>query len=241
MSGLHHVAPDNHEREIAVVLATGNEDKVREIKPLIQQLSSLLNVCSLADLSLSVEIEETEKTLEGNARLKASAIYAMLEAGFRYFIVLADDTGLEVNALDGAPGVYSARFAPVASGTLPTYEENVEYLLRMMHGAGDRSAVFRTVIALKGRIPSASGHISVDETAEGVVAGRITSEKKGSLGFGYDPVFHVTSAGKTYAEMTIQEKNSVSHRGLAINNAVDIIHAKLEQSGIPINHSMKSS
>ncbi|NTW55956.1 MAG: RdgB/HAM1 family non-canonical purine NTP pyrophosphatase [Chlorobiaceae bacterium] len=206
--------------KITIVLATGNPDKVREMRPLLEHVSPLVEVACLRDLGAEIEVEETEKTLEGNALLKARAIFRHLSGRLGYMIALADDTGLEVAALDGAPGVYSARFAPMPDGMAPAYEDNVRYLLERMQGITDRAASFRTVIAMKGRIPSRNGDFSFERTSEGSVKGTIDLERKGTEGFGYDPVFVVDGRGRTYAEMGIAEKNTLSHRALAVKQAV---------------------
>ncbi|MCF8382626.1 MAG: RdgB/HAM1 family non-canonical purine NTP pyrophosphatase [Chlorobium sp.] len=206
-------------KTIPVVLATGNPDKARELRPMLEQVSPLFSVHALSDLGITEEIEETETTLSGNALLKADGIFALLEQRFAFFITMADDTGLEVDALGGQPGVLSARFAPVPEGTKPSYEDNIRHLLLRMEGMEKRTARFRTVIAIKGRISSGGKAIGFRHTAEGVVEGFITKGKKGDQGFGYDPVFHVNSAGKTYSEMTIAEKNMISHRSLALRKA----------------------
>ena len=208
------------ENRITIVLATANRDKVKELRPLLERISPLFNVVTLQELDVEVEIDETEETLEGNARLKARAIFALLSERFPFMIALADDTGLEVEGLHGAPGVYSARFAPVADGLVPTYQENVRHLLHCMKGMANREARFRTVVALKGALPSPQGGFSFEHTAEGVVAGSITLQEQGDEGFGYDPLFLVQSTTKTYAEMSPAEKNSLSHRSLAVQQAV---------------------
>ncbi|WP_449258895.1 RdgB/HAM1 family non-canonical purine NTP pyrophosphatase [Chlorobium limicola] len=218
------------ENLIPVVLATGNPDKVRELRPMMESASPLFSVRSLADLAITAEVEETENTLEGNALLKADAIFRLVGKLYPYVIVLADDTGLEVEALCGEPGVFSARFAPVPEGTKPSYDDNVRHLLLRMEGMNDRTATFRTVIAVKGRIPSGKSIHEFRSIAEGAVRGSITLETKGSHGFGYDPVFHVQGAGKTYAEMTTAEKNTISHRALALRNASAML------AGIMANH-----
>ena len=206
---------------VAIVLATGNRDKVREIQPMLEGISPLLNVWSLADLGLSPVIEETEPTLEGNARLKAAEVFSLVEERFSWLLVLADDTGLEVDALGGAPGVRSARFAPVPEGTTPSYEQNVAHLLQSLAGMTARTARFRTVIALKGRMPrSGGGSVFIDESVDGRIEGAITSERHGDRGFGYDPVFRPEGSPKTFAEMGLENKNAISHRGRAVNAAV---------------------
>jgi len=220
------------EKRITIVLATANRDKVKELRPLLERISPLFNVMTLQELGVEVEIEETEVTLEGNALLKAKAIFDPLCGRFPFMIALADDTGLEVEALNGAPGVYSARFAPVADGLTPTYQENVRHLLHCMEGMTNREARFRTVVALKGSLPSREGCFRFEHTAEGVVPGSITLEERGKEGFGYDPLFLVHPAAKTYAEMSTTEKNSLSHRSLAVQQAVLYLEDILEQNTI---------
>lgn len=175
-------------------MATANAGKVAEI-------AVVLHAFDLVPRPTSVgEVEEDGDTLEDNARIKAQAIVAATGEA-----AVADDTGLEVAALDGAPGVYSARFA----GPGATYADNVAALLHALRGRGDRSARFRTVALVcfpDGRAVA----------AEGVVDGVITTAPKGTGGFGYDPVFAPAGAGgRTFAEMTVDEKNAVSHRGRA--------------------------
>ncbi len=218
--------------QIAVILATGNRDKVRELRPLLENISPLFSVFSLNDIGLDVEIEETEATLEGNALLKAQTIFDLLADRFPFMVVLADDTGLEVKGLNGAPGVYSARYAPMSDGNPPTYTENLNHLLHCMSGIVNRNARFRSVIALKGILPSPQGSFLFEKTADGIVCGTITLEPKGTCGFGYDPVFMVDSTGKTYAEMDMAEKNSMSHRSLAVKKAIITLRHILEQQGI---------
>ncbi len=224
--------PAPNENRITILLATANRDKVRELRPLLETISPLFKVVTLHELGVEVEIEETEKTLEGNALLKARAIFDLLSERFPFMIALADDTGLEVDALDGAPGIYSARFAPVAAGQTPTYQENVAHLLYCMKGIANREARFRTVVALKGALPTTEGCFQFEHTAEGVVPGSITLEEQGNAGFGYDPLFLVRAAGKTYAEMSMAEKNRLSHRSLAVQQAVADLRNILRQKQI---------
>jgi XTP/dITP diphosphohydrolase len=216
--------------ETAIVLATNNPDKVREIRPLLMDLDPRIRVYSLKDLDVDIEIEETENTLEGNALLKAEAVFNHLSERFDNIISLADDTGLEVDALNGAPGVYSARFAPMPEGTSPTYEDNVRHLLGTMKGHSDRNATFRTVIAMKGRIDCPGDCKQFSYTVEGNVQGAITLEKTGSNGFGYDPIFWVNSAQATYAQMSTEEKNRLSHRSLAVQEAIKALENELAQA-----------
>ena len=178
-----------------VVLATANPDKAREMAAVLEGVELVARPDDVPD------VEETEPTLEGNARLKAHALRDATGMP-----ALADDTGLEVEALAGAPGVVSARW----SGPDATYASNVAKLLREMDGVSDRRARFRTVVHLA--FPD--GH---DLVAEGVVDGVITTSARGGNGFGYDPVFAPDeTGGRTLAELTPAEKNSLSHRGRAL-------------------------
>lgn len=180
-----------------LVLATANPDKAREIAAL---LAGLEVVPRPADVP---EVEETGTTLEDNARLKAVALMEATGCAS-----VADDTGLEVEALGGEPGVHSARFA----GEHATYADNVAKLLEVMEGVVDRRARFRTVAL--ARFPDGR-----EVVAEGVVDGVITEAARGDGGFGYDPVFQPDEGGRrTYAEMTLEEKNALSHRGRAFRS-----------------------
>jgi len=221
---------------VAVVLATGNRDKVRELRPMLEGISPCLKLYSLADLALDPDIEETEPTLEGNARLKAAAVLELAGPLFEWLIVLADDTGLEVDALGGAPGVRSARFAPAPEGASPSYDDNVRHLLHSMAGNADRAARFRTVIAMLGRVPCGNGAShAVDETVEGRIDGSICPERHGTGGFGYDPVFLPDGETRTFAEMTLHEKNAISHRARAVAGAVSRIFDLMTACGLPSN------
>ena len=178
--------------------ASNNAHKLDEIRPLMPLGLELL---SLADIGCHEELPETQDTLAGNARQKAE--YVRQHYGVACF---ADDTGLEVAALGGAPGVYSARYA----GPQRLAIDNVSKLLRELTGAPDRTARFRTVVAL------ALADGTVHEFA-GEVSGRISETPRGAGGFGYDPVFAPTeSDGRTFAEMSGAEKNQISHRARAV-------------------------
>ena len=148
--------------------------------------------------------------------------------------------GLEVESLNGAPGVYSARYAPMPEGESPTYKDNVNHLLHSMKGIANRTARFRSVIALKGSLPSPQQPFLFEETADGVVPGSITLEPKGDGGFGYDPVFLVDSTGKTYSEMSMAEKNALSHRSLAVQKAILALKDILAKHGIPLTDTNAS-
>ena len=189
-----------------LVFASNNAHKLSEIRAL---LGDRIEVVSLSDLQCHDEIPETADTLEGNALIKARYVWERF--GLYCF---ADDTGLEVEALGGAPGVYSARFA----GEHATFEDNVSLLLERLSGvAAPRRARFRTVIAL---IDEYGTHFF-----EGSVDGDITLERSGDHGFGYDPVFRPEGREETFAQLTEQEKNSMSHRGRAVQKLVNYLRA----------------
>ncbi len=180
-----------------LVFATNNAHKLAEIRAI---LSSEYEVLSLADIDCHDDIPETADTLEGNAAIKARWVYE------RYGVdCFADDTGLEVAALGGGPGVHTARYAfPDRHDPV----ENTKKLLRELKDKADRSAQFRTVIALI---------IGGEETFfEGIVKGEISAEERGTEGFGYDPVFIPESTGKTFAELGVDVKNDISHRARAV-------------------------
>ncbi|WP_046247151.1 RdgB/HAM1 family non-canonical purine NTP pyrophosphatase [Hymenobacter terrenus] len=192
--------------ENKLCFASNNAHKLAEIRPLLPPGLTLL---SLADIGCHEELPETQDTLEGNARQKAE--YVREHYGVACF---ADDTGLEVAALNGEPGVYSARYA----GPQRLAEDNVAKLLRELTGATDRSATFRTVVALV----QADG--TVREFA-GEVTGSITETPRGTGGFGYDPVFVPTEGDqRTFAEMTSIEKNRISHRARAVAKLVAFLN-----------------
>jgi XTP/dITP diphosphohydrolase len=187
-----------------LVFATRNPDKIREIQDI---LASGFRILSLEDMGVTEDIPEDHHTLEENALYKAEFVYKKF--GVDCF---ADDTGLEVAALKGAPGVYSARYASL-TGELHEGESisaaNIRKLLRMMEGVTDRRARFRTVIALVRQ----GDHYLF----EGTVSGHIIHQPRGEEGFGYDPVFCPDNSTRTFAEMSLAEKNKISHRSRAIN------------------------
>lgn len=180
-----------------LVFATNNAHKLEEIKNI---LGDKVEILSLADIDCHADIPETADTLEGNARQKAMYVYT--HYGMDCF---ADDTGLEVDALEGAPGVHSARYA---SEKGHDSQANMEKLLREMEEKNDRKAQFRTIISLieKGE----------EKQFEGIVRGEILRERKGNSGFGYDPVFRPEGYDKTFAELGNEIKNKISHRARAI-------------------------
>ncbi len=190
-----------------IVFATNNAHKLSEIRSILGQQMEIL---SLADIGCHDDIPETADTLEGNALIKAR--WVKERYGFDCF---ADDTGLEVEALGGGPGVHTARYAypdrhdPVA---------NTRKLLAELHEKDNRAARFRTVIAL---IQGIDEHLF-----EGIVEGHITTEERGTEGFGYDPVFAPEGGEKTFAELGVEAKNNISHRARAVRKLADFLLAK---------------
>ncbi len=195
-----------------IVLATHNKDKTAEFREIFSGLD--IEVSSLDSYPMVGEIEEDGETLEENALKKAREVFRVTGVP-----ALADDTGLEVFYLDKAPGVYSARYAGVGA----TYRENVEKLLNDMRGVPfrRRGAQFRCVLAL-------AGWENLELVADGVCQGKILEEPRGANGFGYDPVFVPLGLTQTYAEMDSTMKNSLSHRGRAAKQMIELIqeHSK---------------
>ena len=189
-----------------IVLATHNHDKEIELQHSLRGLD--VDICSLSEYPDIGEIEETGTTLLEKSLLKAHTVHE--RTGLP---TIADDTGLEIDALDGAPGVYSARFA----GLNATYEDNVNKLLSVMENVPDdmRSARFRTVISFVDEIQ--------ELWTEGFIDGKITEAPRGNMGFGYDPVFYVPRLEKTFAELSTDEKNKISHRGIALQKLRKIL------------------
>ncbi len=188
-----------------ICFATNNSKKLEEVKA---ALGADFEVVSLADIGCQEELPETGDTLQYNAFQKAR--YVQTHYGVDCF---ADDTGLEVEALDGAPGVYSGRFA----GEPRSDERNLSLLLEKMAEKANRKASFRTVIAL---LMGSESH-----AFEGKVDGEILQHRSGEQGFGYDPVFRPEGYEKTFAELTLQEKNAISHRGRAVRKLADFLKA----------------
>ncbi|MGA1978451.1 MAG: RdgB/HAM1 family non-canonical purine NTP pyrophosphatase [Bacteroidales bacterium] len=194
-----------------LVFATNNINKLREIRNIMGNSFELL---SLKDLNIQDDIPENEPTLEGNAMYKARYIHKMVNMN-----VFSDDTGLEIDFLDGLPGVHSARFA----GESKDPAKNIKKVLAMMGDATNRNARFRTVIAL---ILNGSEYYF-----EGVSEGSIIREKRGDEGFGYDPVFVPSGDTRTFAEMSLEEKNNISHRAKAFEKLNDFLsHYKFQDN-----------
>ena len=194
-----------------IIIATHNPDKKKEILIALRELG--VNILFLDNFPEIGEIEETGSTLLENSLIKARTVSAITGKP-----AIADDTGLEVDALNGAPGIYSARYA----GINVSYEDNVRKLLSEMSSTDmdSRTARFRTVVSF---------HSTNKELwTEGVIEGSITMGAIGTGGFGYDPVFKVEQTGKTFAEMTRREKNKISHRGVALEKMCKLLKENIE-------------
>jgi XTP/dITP diphosphohydrolase len=189
-----------------LIFATNNLHKLTEIQSII---GDKFSIKSLQQIGCNEDIPETAPTLEGNALLKAEFVFNRY--GKNCF---ADDTGLEIEALNGRPGVFSARYATNGHD----FEANIDKVLSELSGIENRNARFRTVIAL---ILDGSVHYF-----EGIVNGKIIAERKGGKGFGYDPVFLPDGYQLTFAEMSLSEKNTISHRAKAVNRLVDFLNLR---------------
>lgn len=194
----------------SIFLASGNRHKIEELKQVLQPIG--IELKSTLDVEKPEVVVEDQPTLEGNALKKAHHWHR--KTGLP---ALSDDTGLEVYALDGAPGVYSARYA----GENATYDDNVNKLIGELERAADRNARFRTVIAYV----TGDGEFLF----EGICEGKIIREKRGKKGFGYDPVFVPEGYSKTFAELSSTEKNRISHRGLALQKFIEFIEKRSPQ------------
>ncbi|MFN7013941.1 MAG: non-canonical purine NTP diphosphatase [Bacteroidia bacterium] len=190
-----------------LILASNNQHKIDEVSAILTPFG--FNVIGLSHAGINEEIPETADTIEGNASLKANYIFK--HYGFDCF---ADDTGLEVEALNNAPGVYSARYA----GEQKNSEDNIQKLLAQLEGKPNRNARFKTIIAL---IIDGKEYLF-----EGIINGKISSEKRGDKGFGYDPIFIPNGYEKTFAEMTAAEKNNISHRAIAVQKLAEFLKLK---------------
>lgn len=189
-----------------IVFATGNPNKVREVN---QMLGNQFLIKSLVDIGHTEDIPETSPTLEGNALLKAR--FVKEHYGLDCF---SEDTGLEIDALDGEPGVYTARYA----GDAKDADANMEKAIKNLEGKANRGAQFRTVLAL---ILDGEEHLF-----EGICRGTIREEKSGEGGFGYDPIFEPDGYDITFAEMDKETKNAISHRGKAVRKLIEFLKKK---------------
>jgi len=190
-------------KHIDLIFATGNQNKLLEINKIIP---NNVKIISLKDLKFSDDIPENENTIEGNAIYKAKYIYNKFNTN-----VFSDDTGLEVEALNGEPGVYSARYAGEACDS----NDNINKLLKKLNKKKNRNARFKTIIALiiKNKI----------HTFEGIINGEILKNPIGENGFGYDSIFRPAGYSKSFAELSMNEKNIISHRSLAIKKLINFI------------------
>ena len=187
-----------------LVFATGNQNKVKEIQALLPVSIELMG---LLDIGCSEDIPETQPTIEGNAAQKAFYVFEKYHHN-----CFADDTGLEIEALNGRPGVLSARYA----GEAKDANANMDKILTELKNETNRTAHFKTVISLV---------IDGEEVQfEGVVEGTILKEKRGGKGFGYDPIFLPKDSDRSFAEMDVNEKNEISHRGLAVKKLVNYLN-----------------
>ncbi len=186
-----------------LVFATNNKHKLREVSDILKDKIELL---SLSDIHCNVDIPETSNTIPGNAKLKAQYVKEHYQLN-----CFADDTGLEIDALNGAPGVYSARYA----GESKDSEENIQKVLKELEGKTNRKAQFRTVIALI--------YNEQEYLFEGIIKGEIIKEKRGNSGFGYDPIFIPEGYNDTFAEMGDEIKNKISHRAIAVEKLCNFL------------------
>tara|TARA_B100000886_G_scaffold117950_1_gene79319 strand:- start:11498 stop:12082 length:585 start_codon:yes stop_codon:yes gene_type:complete len=186
-----------------LIIASQNQNKLVEFKKI---LGDKINLFSLSDIGLNQEIPENEKTIKKNAMFKAK--FVNTQTGKNVF---ADDTGLEIDSLNGEPGVYSARYSGVETNS----DKNIELVLTKLKNKSNRNSRFKTIISLI--IDGKSVNF------EGVVEGKITEKKRGSNGFGYDPIFQPNGYASTFGEMSLKEKNKISHRSIAINKMVQYL------------------
>lgn len=201
--------------EKRIVFATGNQNKMAEIKMILKDLG--MPVYSMKELGIDTEIVEDGVTFEENAEIKARAIARFLPED----IILADDSGLEIDYLDGAPGIYSARFA----GEDTSYDIKNRIFLDKLEGVPDKERTARFVCAIAAVFPD--GNV---ETVRGTIEGMIGHEIAGENGFGYDPIFYVPEYGCTTAEMAPEKKNELSHRGNALRAMRKIIEEKYKEN-----------
>jgi len=194
-----------------IIIATGNKGKAKEFETLFKPLG--YNVLTLHDLEGTEDVEETGKTFEENAILKAESLCKQFNT-----MVIADDSGLMIDALDGRPGVYSARYA----GEEKDDEANMDKVLEELVGVPEDKRTARFYCALAVAIPNQE-----TVTFSGTVEGRIATERQGEFGFGYDPIFYVPSLQKMMAQLEPQEKNAISHRANALRNMKEKLHQLL--------------
>ncbi len=198
---------------LRIIFATGNQGKMREIRDIMSDLDA--EILSMKEAGIEADIEEDGKTFEENAVIKAKAVAAFTDA-----IVLADDSGLEIDYLNKEPGIYSARYL----GEDTSYAVKNKNLIERLAGVPDEKRTARFVCAIAAVMPD--GEIV---TTRGVIEGRIGYEEKGDNGFGYDPIFYVPEYGVTTAQLTEDEKNRISHRGRALNAMKTELRKRISQ------------
>ena len=198
-----------------IIFATGNENKMREIRMILADLG--LEILSMKEAGVDVEIVEDGMSFEENSEIKARSVSRVLTSD----IVLADDSGLEIDYLDKAPGIYSARFA----GEETSYDIKNRILLDRLEGVPDEERTARFVCAIAAVFPD--GTVA---TVRKTIEGQIAHESAGANGFGYDPIFYVPEYGCTTAEMTPEQKNELSHRGKALRAMKEVLKEKLERN-----------
>jgi XTP/dITP diphosphohydrolase len=193
-------------KNITLIFASNNQHKVEEIRSVI---SDHFNIITLKEAGINIDIPEPHDTIEANASEKSKTIFALTKEN-----CFGEDTGLEVEALNGEPGVKSARYA----GAQKSFDANIDKLLLKLHGIKNRSAQFKTVISL---IRNGEEHLF-----EGITKGKIIYERRGTNGFGYDPVFVPEGSEKTFGEMELDEKNIYSHRRKATDKLIEFLNRK---------------
>lgn len=198
--GLTDIRERIEEKQMRIIFATGNEDKMREIRMIMADLG--LEILSMKEAGISADIEENGTTFEENALIKAKGIAALCSD-----LVLADDSGLEIDALNKEPGIYSARYM----GEETSYHIKNANLIQRLAGVPDEKRTARFVCAIAAVLPDGT-----QLTAKAAMEGRIGYEERGENGFGYDPIFYLPEYGKTTAELPAEEKNALSHRGQAL-------------------------
>ena len=203
--------------ERRIVFATGNENKMKEIRMILADLN--MEIVSMKEAGVDIEIVEDGMSFEENAEIKARSVSRVLTSD----IVLADDSGLEIDYLDKAPGIYSARFA----GEDTSYDIKNRIFLDRLEGVPDEERTARFVCAVAAVFPDGTA-----ETVRETIEGRIAHEISGDNGFGYDPIFYVPEYGCTTAEMTPEQKNELSHRGKALRSMKKILEKKFREGSL---------
>lgn len=194
-----------------IIFATGNENKMKEIREILADLP--VEVVSMKEAGVQADIVEDGQTFEENAVIKARAVMEQTKE-----LVLADDSGLEIDYINKEPGIYSARYM----GEETSYHIKNNNLIKRLEGVPDEKRTARFVCAIAAAFPDGTV-----ETAQGVIEGRIGHEEKGENGFGYDPIFYLPEYGCTTAEMSGDQKNKISHRGLALQNMCEILKERM--------------